>query len=216
MNGSRKTLILPILIGLVSLVLLDTVYAEPSQFFVSDVEFSSHWVKVGEEVNLKMNIRNLSEHRQNCNVAVFCGGNKLKQEEITIEPQSSVPLHQSFDTSGMSAGTYSIETLIESSDEQRICYLGGINLLDDLILPNSIVVDSFDSPIFLMLVPFGIIAIIILVFMNKEIKKLVVPEGEFGLEVLPKLLGGILSMHEKEEPINSEAEKLEGRTAYIS
>ena len=215
MNGPRKTLILPVLIGLVSLVLLDTVYAEPSQLFVGDVEFSSDWVRVGEEVNIKMNITNLSEHRQRCNVAVFCGGNKLKQEEITIEPQSSVPLHYSFDTSGMSAGTYSIETLIESSDEQRIYYLGGINLLADLILTDSIVVDSFDAPIFLMLIPFGIIAIIILVFTSKEIKKLVVPEGECGLEVVPKLLSGIFNIHEKEEPINSEAENLEGKISYI-
>ena len=182
---------------------------------MSDVELSSDWIKVGEEANIKINIKNLSENRQRCNVTVFCGGKKLKQEEITIEPQSSIPLHHSFDTSGMSAGTYSIETLIESSDEQKIYDLGGINLLADLRLPDSIVVDSFDSPIFLMLIPFGIIAIIILIFLNKEIKKLEVPEEECGLEVVPKLLGRIFNIPEKEEPINSEAENLEGKIAYI-
>ena len=215
MNGSRKTLILPILIGLMSLVLLETVYAEPSKLCVSDVEFSPDWVKVGEEANIKMNIRNLSEDRQRCNVTVFCGGKKLIQEEITIEPQSSVPLHHSFNTSGMSAGTYSIEALIESSDEERIYDLGGINLLTDLILPDSIVVDSFDSPIFLVLVPFGIIAIIVLVFMNKVSKTLEVSEEEGGLEVVTKLLGGLFNKQEKEAPINSEAENLKDKITYI-
>ena len=51
--------------------------------------------------------------------------------------------------------------------------------------------------------------------MNKEIKKLVVPEGECGLEVVPKLLGKILNIHEEEEPIDPEAENLEGKITYI-
>ena len=198
-----------------SLVLLDTVYAEPSQLCVSDVEFSPDWVKVGEEANIKMNIRNLSEDRQRCNVTVFCGGKKLIQEEITIEPQSSVPLHHSFNTSGMSAGTYSIEALIESSDEERIYDLGGINLLADLILPGSIVVDSFDSPIFLVLIPFGIIAIIVLVFMNKVNKKLEVSEGEGGLEVVTKLLGGLFNKQDKEELIKPEVDNIKDKLSYI-
>ncbi len=214
MNNSRKNLTLPISVGLISVILICQVKAEPSKIFVRDVEFNSDWIKIGEEANIKMNIVNLSKKKQWCNVTFFWGGKKIKQEQVAVETQSSVPLHQSVNTSGMSAGTYSIETIIESLDQQKMFDLGEINLLEDSIMPNIPTVDSFDSPILLTLIPIGI-AVSIAILIQKRRKKSDVPEDEFGPEVVPKLLGGVFNMQEKEESINSEVDNTESKKGYI-
>jgi hypothetical protein len=234
MNHSGKNLILPICVGLISLILTCQVKAEPSKLFVRDVEFNSNSIEVGEEANIKMNIKNLFKERKCCNVTVFCGGKKLKKEEITLEPQTTVPLQHSFNTSGMPTGTYSIETIIESTEEQKLFDLGKINLTSDTTSPEAttpeattpeattpeatlsrpMAVDSFNSPILITLIPIGA-AVSIVILVQKKRKKPQVPEEEYGVEDFPKLLGGIFNMQEKEESINSEAEHAKGKEGYI-
>ena len=219
MKQARKNLIPIICLALTFLILVGQVQAEPSKLFVRDVEFNSNLIKIGEEANIKMNIKNLSKNRECCNVTIFCGGKKLKQEEITIEPQSSVPLHHSFNTSGMSTGTYSIETIIESTGDQKMFDLGEFNLVEDLlssepVLTNLVTIGSLDSLVPLLLIPIGIISSIIIITQHKT-KKSEVPEEELGIEEIPKLLGGIFNMQEQQVTNNEENENIQGKKGYI-
>ena len=222
MNGKRKSLILPICVGLLSLILVCQVKAEPSKLFVRDVEFNSDSIKIGEEANIKLHVTNLSKNKTSCNITLFCGGKKLKQEEITVEGQSSTPVYHSFNTTGMAQGSYSIESIIQSSDQQKMFDLGELNLVEDSILSepvltNSITYDSPDSLVSLLLIPIGVISSIIIITQqkNKKPEKPEIPEEEFIIEDIPKLLGGIFNMQQNGETNNSEVKEPEEKNSYI-
>ena len=219
MYGKRNYLILPICVGLLLVILVYQVKAEPSKLFVRDVEFNSDSIQIGEEANLKMHVKNLSKNKTCCNVILFCGGKKIKEEEITVEAQSSTPIYYSFSTSGMTKGSYSIETIIQSSDQEKMFDLGEINLVEDSILSESVLTDSrtfysLESLISLLLIPIGIMSSIV-VFTQKKNKKPEIPEEEIHVEDFPKLLGGIFNMQQNQESINSEVKEPEGKNNYI-
>ena len=224
MKGKRKTLILPICLGLLSLILVYQVKAQPSKLFVRNVEFNSDSIKIGEEANIKFHVTNLSKNKTNCNITLFCGGKKLNQKEITVEGQSSTPVYHSFNTTGMAKGSYSIESIIQSSDQQKMFDLGELNIIDS-ILPepsisaepastDAITIQSFDSLVSLLLIPIGIISSIIIITQHKN-KKPEIPEDEFAIEDVPKLLGGIFNMQQNEETKNSTVKELEEKNNYI-
>ena len=219
MNGKRKSLILQICVGLLSLILVCQVKAEPSKLFVRDVEFNSDSIKIGQEANIKLNVKNLSKNKTTCNITLYCGGKKLKQEEITVEGQSSTPVYHSFTTIGMAQGSYSIESIIESSGQQKMFDLGELNLVEDSILPepvltDSITFESFDSLVAVLLIPIGIISSIIIITQHKN-KKLEIPEEDFNIEDVPSLLGGVFNMQQNGETNNSEVKELEEKNNYI-
>ena len=224
MNGKRKSLILPICVGLLSLILVSQVKAEPSKLFVRDVEFNSDSIIIGEEANIKLHVTNLSKNKTCCNITLFCGGKKLKQEEITVEGQSSTPVYHSFNTSGMAKGSYSIESIVQSSSQQKMFDLGELNLVDSIlpeppvlsepVLTDSITFESFDSLVALLLIPIGIISSIIIITQHKN-KKPEIPEEDFNIEDVPKLLGGIFNMQQNGETNNSEVKELEENNNYI-
>ena len=219
MSGKDKNLLVPLFLCLISLIFVCQVKAEPSKLFVRDVEFNSDTINIGEEANIKMHIKNLSKNKTCCSVHIFCGGKKIKEEQITVEAQSSTPIYHSFDTSGMTKGSYSIETIIQSSDQEKIFDLGKINLVENSILSESSLNDSIsigclESLVALLLIPTGIMSSIIVITQKKN-KKSEIPEEEFVVEDVPKLLGGFLNMQQNQEPIDPEVQEAEGKNNYI-
>ncbi len=117
--------------GLFSLILVCSVNAQYLKLFVCDIEFNSNEITIGEEANLRITVKSLSENRESCDVTIFCGGKILDQQEIFVEPLSSFVLQHNFNTSNMSAGSYSVEALIESQDQSEMFGLGKIELVYD-------------------------------------------------------------------------------------
>jgi hypothetical protein len=214
MKSVNRNLTAVVFLALVSLIFISSVNAESLKLFVNDIEFNSNLIKIGEEANLKINIKNLSKDKENCKVTIFCGGKELKQQEISVEPESSFSLQHEFNTSHMSTGTYSIETLIQSQDQDQIFGLGKIELVTDSVLPNSFSVDSFESPIFLILTP--VATVLSVVFLMKKWKKQSEEsDEELNIEAIPKLLGGVFSTQKNNESITSENDINQCKQDYI-
>ena len=196
------------------MILVSSVSAEYLKLFVSEIEFNSNEINIGEEANLRITIKNLSENGESCNVTIFCGGKIINQQEIFIEPLSSIALQHNFNTSHMSAGIYSVETLIESQNQSQLFGLGKIELVYDSILPTSIHVDSFDSPVLMILTPIATVLSVVFL-MRKWRKQSQVSEEELDVEQLPKLLGGIFSMQQNRESNIPETDDIQCKNGYI-
>ena len=131
---------------------------------------------------------------------------------------SSFVLQHSFNTSSMSAGSYSVEALIESQDQSQMFGLGKIELTNGSILP-TIQVDSFDSPIFMVLTP--IATVISVVYLMRRWRKQSKDEEEaYDVEQIPKLLGGVLSLQQNSTEQNQESnihksDDVQCKNAYI-
>ncbi|MEJ2242753.1 MAG: hypothetical protein P8Y18_11535 [Candidatus Bathyarchaeota archaeon] len=217
MSVKRKLSVL-LSVSLFSIILLSSVNAQYLKLFVSDIEFNSNEIKIGEEANLRITIKNLSENRESCDVTIFCGGKIINQQQILVEPLSTFVLQHNFNTSHMSTVTYSIETLIESQDQSQMFGLGKIELVNDSILP-IVKVDSFDSPILMILTPLATVLSVVFL-MRRWRKQSKESEEELDLEQIPKLLGGVFSMQQNSLQPNEETEihendDIQCKNAYI-
>ena len=200
------------------MILVCSVNAQYLKLFVSDIEFNSNEIKIGEEANLRIAIKSLSENGESCDVTIFCGGKLLNQQEIFVEPLSSFVLQHNFNTSSMSAGSYSVEALVESQDQSQMFGLGKIELTNGSILP-TIQVDSFDSPIFMVLTPIATV-ISVIYLMRRWKKQSKESEEEYDVEQIPKLLGGVLSlqqncMEQNQESNIHEPDDIQCKNGYI-
>jgi hypothetical protein len=122
----------------------------------------------------------------------------------------------------MSTGTYSIEALIESEDQHEMFGLGKIEIENNLILPTTIHVNSFDSPILLILTPIATVLSVLFLMRRWKKQSQETAEEEIDAEQIPKLLGGILSMQQNSEKIEQnqesnipETDNIECKNAYI-
>jgi len=205
-------------VSLFSLILVSCVNAQYLKLFVCDIEFNSNEITIGEEANLRVTVKSLSQIGESCIVTIFCGGKMLNQQEFFVEPLSSFVLQHNFNTSSMSAGSYSVEALIESQDQSQMFGLGKIELSNDSILP-TIHVDSFDSPVFMVLTP--IATVISVVYLMRRWRKQSKEEEEaYDVEQIPKLLGGVLSLQQDCNEQNQESsihksDDVQCKNAYI-
>lgn len=216
--STKRNLMLLCSVSLFSMILVSCVNAQYLKLFVCDIEFNSNEIKIGEEANLRITVKSLSENMESCDVTIFCGGKMLNQQEIYVEPLSSFVLQHNFNTSNMSTGSYSVEALVESQDQSQMFGLGKIELTNDSILP-TIHVDSFDSPIFMVLTP--IATVISVVYLMRRWKKQSKEEEEaYDVEQIPKLLGGVLSLQQdcvekKQESNIHKSEDVQCSNGYI-
>jgi hypothetical protein len=210
----KRNLTVLLSVTLFSIIFISSVNAQYLKLFVSDIEFNSNEIKIREEANLRITIKNLSEKMERCDVTIFCGGKSINQQVISIEPLSYFVVQHNFNTSHMSSGIYSIEALIESQDQSQLFGLGKIELVNDSILPTSIHVDSFDSPFLQILTPIATVVSVIYL-MRRWRKQSKDSEEEVDIEQIPKLLGGVFSMQQNHESNIPETNDTECKNGYI-
>ena len=213
MNTLKRILIILNCLLFISIFFVSTVKAKPLTLIVQEVEINPDCTIIGEKVSIKMNFRNNERDSVFCCATFLIGGQIFETKEITINSQSSEPVFFVFNTSELTQGNHSVETVVESSGQEKIFDLGNLELTTELPSdPVSQNVSGFYWQFLLVFIPIGAV-VSFLVLKSKRGKKLSVDEEGCEIEKLPELLNNILMGGGKEEPV--EPDNLKSDNSYI-
>jgi hypothetical protein len=98
------------------------------QLTVQNMKISPEVARIGENVRVEANIRNIGKNTTICDVTAFIGESVVKEfEGITISPHDSYFLRFTINTSSLPEGEYSVDMVVEeASSEEAIFDLGTI------------------------------------------------------------------------------------------
>lgn len=202
-KGSHSLTALSLLVVIViGASIIDCALCAPDKsdkLLVQNVEISPKMTKAGESVRVRANLRNIGKSTKICNAKVFVGESVIEEfNEITIEPDETVPIMFTLNSSSLNEGSNAVDLLIEGSSEQEIFDLGNIEVTPKNVQQeNGLQENSVGFNMFYLLPIIPIIAVIAFIVWKR--RKSDIPEEKMSKDLLPNLLNEVLNFEENVE-----------------